>query len=207
MLYTKKNPLKVVTPCTEEWRDVPGYDGLYQVSSLGRVRVLPRFHPNNGRGYTTKGRILSQLDNGHGYKYVRLNNKHKYVHALVAISFIPNPQNLCEINHKDENKQNNHLDNLEWCTHKYNSNYGELQKKIRVTKSKNNSDIKMIETRNQRKTYGAEIPVRGSLNGDVFLFKSLSDASRKTGVKAGHICMCCKGYRKTAGGYEWSYAN
>lgn len=124
---------------TEEiWRPVEGYEGLYEVSSYGRVRSLDRYDKMNR---FWKGRILNLSDNGIGYLRVQLysNNKAKwfFVHRLVAIAFIPNPDNLPEVNHIDEDKTNNRIDNLEFCDHKYNLNFGTIKDRIRDTKLKN----------------------------------------------------------------------
>ena len=104
----------------EEWRDIEGYEGLYQISNKGRVKSL------NYR-MTRKEGILKPNDT-QGYLQIRLcknkNHKHYYVHRLVADAFIPNSNNLPEVNHKDEDKHNNCVDNLEWCTSQYNANYG-----------------------------------------------------------------------------------
>ena len=112
----------------EEWRDIEGYKGLYQISNLGRVKSFP-----NCKRKTT--RILKPGNNctGRGYLFIFLfKNKQKkrfYVHRLVAQAFIPNPNNLPMINHKDENPSKNIVDNLEWCDNKYNCNYGTLPKR------------------------------------------------------------------------------
>lgn len=201
MTYTKDNPLKV----EEIWKDVVGYEGYYQVSSFGRVKSLPR--RSISRGYITKGKALAISDNGHGYLTVRLKGKHRYVHRLVADAFIPNPYSFNEINHKDENKGNNIVDNLEWCTHTYNATYGTKVERTRATKEKSNSNRRMIEARNRNKSYGAEKPVIGVNGEHHLLFKSLSEAHKQTGVNIGHICMCCKGLRTMAGNYQWRYAD
>lgn len=105
----------------EEWRDIQGYEGLYQVSSCGRVKTL-----NYKR--TGQERIMKQVTNSGGYKFVNLykNGEKKYyqVHRLVATAFIDNPNNYPCVNHKDECKYNNFVENLEFCTHEYNVNYG-----------------------------------------------------------------------------------
>lgn len=106
----------------EKWRDIAGYDGMYQVSDLGRVRSL-KFG---------KVRVLRPGKNGDGYLNVSLfkDKKHKTitVHRLVANTFIPNKdESKNQVNHKDENKQNNRADNLEWCTVSYNNSYNRLQ--------------------------------------------------------------------------------
>lgn len=101
----------------EIWKDITGYEGLYQVSSSGRIKSL-----NYG-----KERILKPYDLK-GYKRIGLfrngKRKHILIHRLVAGTFIPNPDNLPQINHKDENTSNNRVENLEWCDAKYNNNYG-----------------------------------------------------------------------------------
>ena len=111
----------------EEWRDIKGYEGRYQVSNLGRVRSLRDNHGN----YREK--IRATILNKEGYNYISLYKEGKIkmclVHRLVAEAFIDNPNNYKEVNHKDENKQNNSVSNLEWCTAEYNCNYGTRNKR------------------------------------------------------------------------------
>ena len=118
----------------EEWRSIPGYEGLYEVSNLGRVRSLDRYVKySNGMIHLHKGKVLSPGKDTDGYLKVVLNCNRKCktitVHRLVALTFIPNPDNLPIINHKDEDKTNNSVDNLEWCTQQYNLNYNDVQKR------------------------------------------------------------------------------
>lgn len=114
---------------TEEvWKPVVGYEGYYEVSNMGKVRSLDRdIYCKAGGHYIKKGRILKQ-GNSRGYKIVKLIGKsqftYKFVHKAVAEAFIPNPDNYPEVNHKDETRDNNRVGNLEWCTKKYNMNYG-----------------------------------------------------------------------------------
>ncbi|MBR6503165.1 MAG: HNH endonuclease [Clostridia bacterium] len=166
----------------EIWRDIPGYNGRYQVSNCGNVRT-------NDYNHTGITKLLSMHDNGRGYLIVSLtkNNKGKKfkVHRLVAECFIDNPDNLPVVNHKDENKQNNHVNNLEWCTNDYNTHYGTA-----------------IKRRGK--------PVKQMLNGLIInQFDSASDAQRKTGINRKHIVECCKQkpHCHTAGGYKWQYAS
>lgn len=119
----------------ELWKWIAGYEGLYMVSTHGRVKSMDRYiqHPHSGRTFM-KGRILSQTTNNKGYKQIRLHKDGKFkgylVHRLVAQAFIPNPNNYPIINHKDENPNNNHYTNLEYCTYKYNNNYGTKREKL-----------------------------------------------------------------------------
>ena len=112
----------------EVWKCVTGYEGIYEVSNLGRVRSLERIVRKWDGVRTSKGKILSPATNLHGYLFVQLYKngrcEMKTIHRIVATAFIPNTDNLPQINHKDENKKNNRASNLEWCTAKYNNNYG-----------------------------------------------------------------------------------
>lgn len=129
----------------ERFKNIEGYEGLYQVSNLGNVKSL-----NYG-----KERILKPIKNGKGYLQVILckNGKHKMyqVHRLVATVFLPNPNNLPCVNHKDENSLNNCLYNLEWCTYSYNNSYGTKNQRTistrRINDPNNESYQKMISTR------------------------------------------------------------
>ena len=110
----------------EVWKDIEGYEGLYQVSNLGNVRSLKYAGGN-------KVKLLKQYTDKKGYKRIGLYKNGKYklymVHRLVTIAFIPNPNNLPIINHKDEDKTNNNVNNLEWCTYEYNNTYGTARKR------------------------------------------------------------------------------
>ena len=116
----------------EEWRTIVGYEGQYEVSSYGRVRSLDRFYYR-----LHKGKVLSPTKDRYGYLTVTLNcngkSKTIKIHRLVAQAFLPNPDNLPQINHLDEDKTNNRVDNLEWCDPKYNMNYGTRQERYRNT--------------------------------------------------------------------------
>ena len=131
----------------EEWRDIKGYEGVYQVSNFGRVKSCERevhFVKNTGTKFTKhfRERILSPNLSTPGYLTVMLykdncnggpkQSRRLQIHRLVAEAFIPNPNNYPQINHKDEDKSNNCVDNLEWCTRKYNMNYGTLPSRISV---------------------------------------------------------------------------
>lgn len=108
----------------EEWKDIPNYEGLYQASNLGRIRSL----------YSNKNKIMRIQTTGN-YNHIILTKdgyaKNYSIHKLVALAFIPNPNNLLEINHKDENPRNNNVNNLEWCNHSYNIKYGNRIQKVK----------------------------------------------------------------------------
>lgn len=118
----------------EEWREVKGYEGLYEVSNYGNVRRVGRT------------RLFTGGVNHRGYKHVVLTKSGvkstKLLHRLVAEAFVENPRKCPEVNHRDENKLNNHADNLEWCTHLENSNYGTRGKRIGESNKKRWEKIK-----------------------------------------------------------------
>lgn len=169
----------------EVWKDVAGYDGHYQVSNFGKVRSVG-FPSWNGFGWFIKrGRVLKQKTSNSGYLYVKLSGKTKYVHRLVAEAFVENKHGDPQVNHRDENKKNNMADNLEWCTPKYNTNYGTGKE------------------RRAAKTRGVMINNKPCINlttGEVFA--SAIEAKRKTGIE---IYKCCQGVTKHAGGCEWRW--
>ena len=140
----------------EEWRPVVGYEGLYEVSNTGRVRSLDRYVKGKGKSYFLhKGRVLSPAIKPEGYLIVRLQRRTFYIHRLVTAAFLPNPDNLPEVNHKDEDKTNNRVENLEWCDHKYNMNYGTRNIRSRDTHIKNGywSGLSKEEKEECRKEY------------------------------------------------------
>ena len=134
----------------EEWRSIPGYEGLYEVSSYGRVKSLEKYRYNNGRKQLLKERILKP-HNTKGYFMICLYKNKTYksyqIHRLVAQVFIPNPDNLPEVNHRDENPGNNNVENLEWCDHKYNMNYNDVLKR-RSQRMKENGIYEKIALKN-----------------------------------------------------------
>lgn len=138
----------------EEWRPIEGYEGLYEISSYGKVRSLDRY---DSRNHFRNGRILKLSYNTVGYLSVGLHSNGKaktyMVHRMVAEAFIPNPDNLPEVNHRNEDKSNNSVENLEWCDHKYNSNYGTRNDRIRDTSIKNGYWSGLSEEEYRKKYY------------------------------------------------------
>lgn len=173
----------------EIWKSVKGYEGLYEVSNFGRVRSLPR--------NTTSGKILKPVKTKEGYLRVDLSKKGRgnlsFVHRLVAETFLDNPDNLPCVNHRDENPLNNRVENLEWCTHLYNMNYGTRNERIGIS----NKNGKLSKTVYQY-----------TLDGEfVREWESTSEIQRQTGWWNGNISNCCLGRTKTAYGFRWSYKN
>lgn len=180
----------------EVWKNISGYEGLYEVSSLGRVRSLPHKVYNKLIGeYISKEKILKQGSLVRGYKGVGLykNGKEKTqkVHRLVAEAFIPNPNNYPEVNHKNEDTSDNRVTNLEWCTSKYNSNYGTRTQRI-AQKNLNRNKSKRV----------LQLDLSGNL---IHVWPSASETQRN-GFSQGNVSACCRGERKTHKGYKWQYA-
>lgn len=131
----------------EIWRDIPGYEGYYQVSNIGRVRSLDRIKCD---GIRMRGRIKKTHYDACGYEMIQLRKdgafKHLSVHRLVAQAFIPNPDNLPQVNHIDEIRNHNTVENLEWCTVEYNQNYGHRKEKAsKSATGVNNARTKLTE--------------------------------------------------------------
>jgi len=170
----------------EIWKPIPKA-WFIEISSHGVVRTLNRVTQTKKGSRTVKGKILKQHCNENGYLYVsfRVNGKSisKRVHRLVAEAFLPNSDNLPEINHKDNSPLNNDVSNLEWCTHKYNMQYRE---KYGVSNTE---------------AQGHPLFAVNLKMPEVLCFRSQGEAGRKLGVNQGHINSVLKFKRKTAGGY------
>ena len=173
----------------EEWRSIIDYEGIYEVSNMGRVRsIVADEH--------YRARILKPALNLHGYLFVNLykngKGKSKTIHRLVAKAFIPNPDNFPEVNHKDEDKANNCSNNLEWCDRQYNSSYGTI--KIRLSeRNRNNCGNK---------------PIIATLkDGTEVRYPSAREAGRAIGKPSGYsaISHALNGISKTAYGMKWRF--
>ena len=187
------------TPAVEEWRPVKGYEGLYEVSDLARVRSLDRVYTQkHSDGHIAqhlyKGSIRKPKIGCNGYMFVNLykNNicQTKSIHRLVAEAFVPNPDNLQEVNHKDENKANNLPSNLEWCDRSYNCKYGQRADKYREKVSKPFEQLTLDGVR-------------------VRTFRCLPDiveaGFKMSQMRNIHNVLNKKGKNKTAYGYQWRY--
>lgn len=171
----------------EIWKDIPNYEGLYQVSNTGRIKSIPHSIKANKCGGTrvTEEHIKSVTTGWHGYVWVSLckNGKQKThsVHRIVANAFVENKNNLPCVNHKDGNKENNTVENLEWCT--VHENQIHASKNGLLSKSKK---VICIETG--------------------VVYQSSGEAERDTNICARNIRSACAGKYKTAGGYKWKWA-
>ena len=184
----------------EIWKDIEGFEGRYQVSNLGRVRRLAFTYKKNNRwgefDYKTTPGIARYWVGKDGYQHIKLSKadgtkKAFLVHRLVAIAFVEGYQDGYDVNHKDENKQNNRADNLEWVKHVDNINYGGHNK--RATAWMDEGDRCAV----------IQMDLQGN---EVARFDSLLSASKATGINFGTIGNVCRGKGKTAGGYRWRYA-
>lgn len=165
-----------------EWRDVPGLGGAYSVSTDGRVRSNPHvIVKRNGAKQTVYGRELKPGRCTDGYLTVKIRGKSEYVHRLVASSFLYRPSDEFEVNHKDENKQNNNVSNLEWVTHQQNCDHG---------------------TRNERCGDPSCSVIAKKGGKVVFRFASMSEAERAGYARVG-IRKCCNGTKPTYRGFVW----
>lgn len=203
----------------EEWKDVENYEGLYQVSNLGKVKSLK---DNNGK---PREKIMKQEKTKNGYLRIMLckNGKRErfLVHRLVAQAFLENPSNLPCVNHIDENKENNQVDNLEWCTYQYNLTYGTCQQrrventdwKVKVA----NTDYKAIVVKIDYKAIGRKNAEKLSrqvfqytLDGElVAIWQSTRECGRN-GFNLGAVAACCRNCFNREGnnvykGFIWSY--
>lgn len=153
----------------ELWKPVKDYENFYMISNYGNIKNVK-----------TNKKLKAAIDKD-GYFRVHLSKngkgKMKYIHRLVAEAFIPNLNNDIHVNHKDENKQNNNVDNLEWCSVKYNCYYSKAKKIIQYDKN-----FKLVKKWN-----------------------AICDVENDLGICNSNITRCCKGRSKTAGGYIWRY--
>ena len=169
----------------ETFLSVPGYEGLYEISNLGNVKSL------------RSGKILKKSKNNVGYEIISLNKnktrKSHLIHRLVALAFIPNPLGLPEINHKDEDKTNNNVENLEWCTRSYNLNYGGYSERMSKTLLQNNPHRKRVACYNKD---------TGEL---IKTYDSITEAALDIDVSYNALDACLRGITKTCRKMTWKF--
>lgn len=180
----------------EIWKDIPNYEGIYQVSTLGRIKVLPRTvyvsrsgYRTGSYSYTRPEKIMSPAIRSK-YLCVTLTkdgeNRNHLLHRLVARTFLTEYKNYLEVNHKDENKLNNKLSNLEICTREYNKNYGTGNKRSAINRSKPIFQL--------------------NLDGTIVKeWSGINAASRGTGISVKDIWRCCNNDNATSKNYKWRY--
>lgn len=166
----------------EIWKDITHYEGLYQVSNLGRVRTV------------ATGKIKVQSDNGKGYQKVNLwkngKGRNEYVHRLVALAFIPNPEKLPQVNHKDEDKANNFADNLEWCDNSYNNSYGtKIERQVETMLNNGKTCFKV-----------AKCDSEGNI---INTYRSMREAERENGMANSALSAYFINNYKQCGGFTW----
>ncbi|MEI3530091.1 MAG: NUMOD4 domain-containing protein [Bacilli bacterium] len=191
----------------EIWKDVVGYEGLYRVSNLGRVKSLDCIRRCGNGECIQKGIVLKNgFDRGNNYFRTRLSKNGKVsdflVHRLVAQTFIPNPENKPQVNHKDGNKLNNCVDNLEWATGSENIQHAYDTGLAKVTIETKKKIAKTMEDRNC-----IEIFQYNTDGKFLAKWKSAHEIQRMLGLNNANIIQVCKGTRKTAGGFIWKYSS
>lgn len=173
----------------EIWKDIGGYEGVYQISNLGRVKSFK---------FNSEKVLINKTSSNYDMVALCLNGVVKYFtnHRLVAIAFLHNPENKEQVNHKNGIKSDNRLENLEWCTRSENTSHA-----IRIGLMKHPTRGKL-----GKDNFNSKVVIQYSLDG-VYVNKyfGASEASRMTNISMGNISSCCLGNRNKAGGYKWKY--
>lgn len=179
----------------EEWKDIEGYEGLYQVSSEGRIIGLKR------------GNIIKPIQHMNGYLFVNLHKSgsrtHASIHRLVAKAFITNNDNKPCVGHKNTIKTDNRAENLYWCTYEENNNHPLTKKRRSKTKKgipPSEKTMKMLKEKISKRVY--QYSKDGKL---INVWNSVREASKNIGAFESNISACCMGKGRTCKGYKWSY--
>lgn len=180
---------------TEVFVPIAGYEGLYEVSNLGRVKSLSKFGGKNYSVFLSE-RVMKLRDNGLGYKQISLTKesikKTYYIHILVAIHFVANPNSYPEVNHENGDKDCNEYWNLKWCTRKQNEEHA-WDTGLKSMIGDNHALSKRV--------------LQMDMNGNVIReWTNGHQAMQETGYANGHISKCCRGLAKQAYGFKWAYA-
>lgn len=198
----------------EKWKDIAGFEGLYQISNLGRVKSLRK-------NIILKPGIVAKRNNKQGYEIVHIKYKQYYVHRLVAEAFIPNTKKLPQVNHIDGNKLNNSIENLEWVTAKENIKHAyktglmgkdtsdkqkEWWKVLGREYGNRNTIFKEKWFKEKYKNVTCREVIQMDKDKKVLkIWNSISLASKKLKIDQANITSCCRGRRISAGGYTWEY--
>ena len=170
----------------EVWKAIPGFNGHYEASNQGRIKAVSRLITDSlGRSRTVKEKILSPFVLNSGYQGISIQNKNYLVHRLVASAFIPNHEGKPQVNHKDENKLNNRIENLEWMTREENEHYG--------------TAIQRRAEKQSRKVY------QYTIDGQLMKVWSSTLECERHGFNRAGIWFCCVGRHNQHKGYKWSY--
>ena len=199
---------------SEIWKPVIGFEGLYEVSSCGRVKTVPHYTKRgNSEHASVKERLLKFFLSEKGYYCIKLRKDgraiHRKVHRLVAEAFIPNPENKPQIDHIDTNKLNNEVLNLRWATPSENKNNAltrELHSRIQsqadvIEKCMSGREI------NNRKTRRRAVRQYDNSGNLISEYVSMTEAQKATGIKSSFISSACSHKIHFAGGYRWEYAD
>ena len=180
-----------------KWKDIVGYENEYQINQFGEIRTL-KDSPKLKKYDVLKPQISKR--NGYVYQMLYKNGKEKLlrVHRLVAMAFLPNPNNLPQVNHKDGNKQNNSVDNLEWCEQSDNMKHA-YKNGLQIPSENQRKAI--INTNKLKQKKVCQIKDGEIIN----TFSGISEASRQTKISISCISRCCNLKRKSTNGYEWRF--
>lgn len=176
----------------EVWKsvDIPGFEKLYEISNYGRLKALERIIHHKHKDEIRKEHFITLCNDKDNYKIAVLKGngikKTIKIHRLVASAFIPNPNNYKEVNHKDENKTNNNVNNLEWCSHSYNMLYG----------------TRGIRTGNKLKKSINQYDLDGNF---IRTWNGSKDIKKEINICNTSVLKCCRNKQKTAGGYIWKF--